>query len=229
MKNVQNPDAYKKRLEFFESADPGLTLAPLYARAIRLTKDGNRAAEALYDIGVANIRETTELAKRQLEHNEARLQNFQKLLAHADRALSDGTSTKFAKSLAEVDARFVLIGLFTVDAAKVNLENFVEASNKTVEAVPALIVELYDSIYYPDEGSFKLAAVKQTLNAIISSIPVIGNGYAIASSVYQVTERAKLNQAAAIQHARYVEDYCEAIERWTLAAATAILFLLPEQ
>ncbi len=114
--------------------------------------------------------------------------------------------TRSDRIIAEADLALIRATLAT-NAANINTRIFAAGSDNAVGVASKLLEQLFDEIYYPDEGSFSLETVKTSLNAIVSAIPLAGAAYSIATALYQITERAKMRQKAANDHVRYVEDY----------------------
>ena len=221
---VRNPDAYANRLAFFrDGRDTGAkTLTPLYTRAVDLTEDAVHLGAELLKRAEDKFEETASVVDQRVQQGDARLKGLQQLLTDAERTLASTLANESDRIIAEADLALIRATLAT-NAANINTRIFAGGSDKAIGVASELLEQLFDGIYYPDEGSFSLETVKTSLNAIVSAIPLAGAAYSIATALYQIAERAKIRQKAANDHVRYVEDYCEAIEQWKRAAAAVML------
>jgi hypothetical protein len=221
---VRNPEAYSKRLDFFRVARDGATktFKPLYAGAVDLTEDALPVAMALVKRAHDKFAEDASVVDQRLRQGDARIERLEKLLAGAERTLASKTADESDRIVTEADLQFIRTILST-DVSNTNTRIFAQGSDIALGVVSKLLEQLFDHIYYPDEGSFSLETVKEGLDAILASIPLAGAVYSITTAIHRIAERAKLRQQAANDHARYVEDYCEAIERWKRAAAAVML------
>jgi hypothetical protein len=221
---VQNPDAYAKRLDFFRVARDGATktLKPLYAGAVDLTEDALPIGMELVKRAGEKFEDDSAVVDQRLDRGGERLKRLEKLLTGAERTLATKIANETDRAIAEADLALIRATLST-DVSNINTRIFATGSDMALTVVSKLLDQLFDEIYYPDEGSFSLETVKQGLAAILSSIPFAGAAYSITTALYQISERAKLRQQTANDHVRYVEEYCEAIERWKRAAAAVML------
>lgn len=104
--------------------------------------------------------------------------------------------------------------------------DFVQLKSKMhMETLRKLRAILFQSIYPENEAEFIRGAVKETANALVSTIPVAGNGVGAIVAILNILQARRKVVTTANKYVGMLESYISAAQAWCLVAQMVINLL----
>jgi hypothetical protein len=197
-----------------------------YAQVINLTKESFWVFKELVEAYEAGGEEHILLDNQRLDQRNQQLLQVRKQLQEATQQF-DSESNDLTRAAVTLRIRLLQNMLETADLSGVNAELLHIQSSIRLEVVPRLAEQLFDKIYFPDEKSFKLEAVKDGINFAIGFVPWLSVFHSGLLTVYGIATRRERLERESDEHVLYLEDYCHALNMWCDAAHSAIRSLQP--
>ena len=217
-------NAADQRLSEFEHARTNAKsrlMRNSYAQVINLTKESLWVFKELVEAYLAGGEEHILLDNQRLDQRNQQLLQIRKQLQEATQQL-DSKSNDLTRAAVALRIRLLQSMLETTELSGVNAELLHIQSSIRLEVVPRLAEQLFDKIYFPDEKSFKLEAVKDGINFAIGFVPWLSVFHSGLLTVYGIATRRERLKKDTDQHVLYLEDYCHALNMWCDAAHSAI-------
>jgi hypothetical protein len=227
-RQAMHTNAADTRLSEFEHARTNAKSTLMrnsYAQVINLTKESLWVFKELVEAYEAGGEEHILLDNQRLDQRNQNLLQIRKQLQEATQQL-DSKSDDLTRAAVTLRIR-MLQSMLETDLSGVNAELLHIQTSIRLEVVPRLAEQLFDKIYFPDEKSFKLEAVKDGINFAIGLVPWLSVFHSGLLTVYGIATRRKRLKRDTDQHLLYLEDYSHALNVWCDAAHSAIRSLQP--
>jgi hypothetical protein len=219
MKSANVYEARKRQLTVWLN-DEGNSdlLRHLYSRAIQLTERSLLTLKELADCAHKALSSSTATEKERADAAKAKLDSAMALVKEALLDLQKLEHGDLSFSLAM--SKLVLAkatGFETKIDMKIQ-EVRVALDTALLQGASSLGNELIDKIWRPDESQFELDAVLEGLKEAVKMVPVLGHLLSGLEALHKVVRARSIARDAAVQHIRYIEDYCDALEIWLMTA-----------